>query len=368
MKIKKEIRKPLNWVDFEDLCKNLWGEIWEIPDKIKKFGRSGNEQDGIDVIGIPKGKFNPYGVQCKGRTNFGISKLSENDIDKEIDRAKRFEPKLEVFIIATTANKNALIEKYVLKKSVENLANGDFEILLFSWEDIADLIEKNPNTFNLFVKSKHFNETHDFEVCFSDGLKEAVLEPEFKKTKFEYIRKREGDNFNYLDFEKFSMAKILYGNLEPNVNNSWDGLEIEIHNKGNKVIENYQIDFWTDDDAIRGITGVLGGVLEKINHHKFTSFYTFDDLSALYKPKDNEPLVPGAVRRFNIYFLTQHKEYSFDLNYKLISRDFQDSGNVTLNVKPTYSESRKVIVLEATEDDRETHFEIADLLTHGSIV
>ena len=37
--MKKSIRQPENWQDFESLCKKLFGELWGCPLKIKKNGR-----------------------------------------------------------------------------------------------------------------------------------------------------------------------------------------------------------------------------------------------------------------------------------------------------------------------------------------
>jgi hypothetical protein len=45
---KHKVPKPEYWTDFEDLCKHLWGEVWGDLG-IKKNGRSGQEQHGVDV-------------------------------------------------------------------------------------------------------------------------------------------------------------------------------------------------------------------------------------------------------------------------------------------------------------------------------
>ena len=47
--LQKSLRKPENWQDFESLCKKLWGEILEMPHKIKKNGRCRKHQIGTDV-------------------------------------------------------------------------------------------------------------------------------------------------------------------------------------------------------------------------------------------------------------------------------------------------------------------------------
>ena len=71
MEAKKHLRKPENWEDFENLCKKLWGEIWDCKE-IKKNGRKGQTQDGVDVYGIPKGEVSYYGIQCKGKASHGL--------------------------------------------------------------------------------------------------------------------------------------------------------------------------------------------------------------------------------------------------------------------------------------------------------
>ena len=47
--MKKAIRPPENWQDFETLCKKLFGEMWGCPNTIKKNGRSGQTQCGVDI-------------------------------------------------------------------------------------------------------------------------------------------------------------------------------------------------------------------------------------------------------------------------------------------------------------------------------
>jgi len=34
--MKQTLPQPLYWTDFEDLCKNLFGELWKCPLTIKK--------------------------------------------------------------------------------------------------------------------------------------------------------------------------------------------------------------------------------------------------------------------------------------------------------------------------------------------
>ncbi|MDD3945654.1 MAG: hypothetical protein PHS38_13220, partial [Bacteroidales bacterium] len=79
-----QIRKPENWQDFEKLCKKLWGEIWDCADTIQRNGRSGQNQNGIDVYGLPKNETAYYGIQCKGKDDYTQAKLTEEEINNEI--------------------------------------------------------------------------------------------------------------------------------------------------------------------------------------------------------------------------------------------------------------------------------------------
>jgi len=141
MKATLTLRRPAHWQDFETLCKKLWGEIWNCP-TIRKNGRSGNKQHGVDVYGIPAGEMQYYGIQCKGKDEYTNKQYSESEITEEIENAKKFSPPLKAFYLTTTAVKNADIERYVREKNIENIKIGLFSIEIFSWEDIVELLMK----------------------------------------------------------------------------------------------------------------------------------------------------------------------------------------------------------------------------------
>ena len=111
-----QIKKPSNWQDFEKLCKLLWGEVWCCEDTIKRHGRQGQNQHGVDVYAYVD-KYNGYcGIQCKGKDDYSNAQLTEAEIDAEIAKALTFEPELRVLLFATTANKDAKIEGYIYSR------------------------------------------------------------------------------------------------------------------------------------------------------------------------------------------------------------------------------------------------------------
>ena len=103
MKISQTLRKPENWQDFESLCLLLWREEWKSED-IKKNGRNGQAQKGVDICGHRDGENEYSGIQCKCKP---VNKaLTADEIDDEIDNAKAFKPALKRLVFATTADKD----------------------------------------------------------------------------------------------------------------------------------------------------------------------------------------------------------------------------------------------------------------------
>ena len=85
MKAQKELRKPHSWQDFEKLCKKLWGEVWCCPN-IKQNGRQGQNQNGVDVFGVPSGEKAYFGNQCKLKDGYTDSKLTKKEIDARVQQ------------------------------------------------------------------------------------------------------------------------------------------------------------------------------------------------------------------------------------------------------------------------------------------
>ena len=242
--MKKTLRKPENWQDFESLCKKLWGELWGIPNEIKKNGRLGQVQNGIDITGIPHNKHHYFGIQAKGKDDYTNAQLTKGEIDNEISKAIIFTPKLEEFIIATTANKDAKIEQYVREKDLESRQNGNFKILLFCWEDIVDLIESNRETFNWYVTENNFRDNFSIDVFINKlGGTEQTLQPKFQRNIITYnvgvkpASLEDMTMFQLAPFKNYSMFE------SDEVNLAWCKLDIIIKNSGSKVLEDWKTPF-----------------------------------------------------------------------------------------------------------------------------
>ena len=134
--------------DFEDMVCALYRE--ELNDKeIKRFGRRGQAQNGVDIYS-PQ---NRRGIQCK---NKGLGEeLTEAECLKEIGKAETFTPELKHYIIATTAKKDAEIQKVILNLSETRKQSGKFTVEVVSWEDLGELFNAYPEVMGRYYPGRH---------------------------------------------------------------------------------------------------------------------------------------------------------------------------------------------------------------------
>jgi hypothetical protein len=96
-----ELPVPKNWDEFEDICADLFGRIWNDHNTVR-YALLGERQNGVDIRGrLPDGAI--VGVQCKRKRQWPVVKLTTKDIDVEVAEALKFTPSLSEFTIATTA-------------------------------------------------------------------------------------------------------------------------------------------------------------------------------------------------------------------------------------------------------------------------
>ena len=348
--LQKTLRKPENWQDFETLCKKLWGELWEIPHKIKKNGRLGQPQNGVDVYGIPKKENEYWGIQCKGKNDDYINaKLTKKEIDEEINKAKNFSPKLEVFIIATSQSKDVEIEQYVREKDIENRNSKSFEIILFCWEDIVDLIEENRETSNWYLGINNYRDKYDFDIAFSNGTHKTNLSPKFLRItkKFRSIH----PSFKTSNDIRIIMPKIptmMFQSTE--VNRSWCSLKINLKNIGNVVLEDWYVKLKLDN--VRTVSDnfnphfLLGAETRQMMYDNRTLWSYKETTEFLYEPLKNESLIQKSSRVFEIFFIPEIGKELITISWQLLARDFDKNGTLKIELNPDFKEETKYIEIE----------------------
>ncbi|ACL06189.1 Tetratricopeptide domain protein [Desulfatibacillum aliphaticivorans] len=167
----QQISPPKDWQAFERLCLDLWKEIWKDPNA-QVNGRSGQQQDGVDIYGQIGGDGDYVGVQCKLKDLLAEKSLSEKELRKEVNLAKNFHPKLSQFTIATTCQNDAKIQKIARIITSENKKEGLFSIYVWSWDEIQRELAKHPN-----IQRTHFGNGEIFDL-------ERIVERTLKKNIF----------------------------------------------------------------------------------------------------------------------------------------------------------------------------------------
>ncbi|MGX1930194.1 hypothetical protein [Flagellimonas sp. 2504JD4-2] len=361
--MKKTLGKPENWQDFESLCKKLWGELLGIPNKIKKNGRMGQPQAGVDVYGRPKEEKLYWGVQAKGKDDYAQAKLSKNEITLEIEKAKSFKPALGVYVIATTQNKDSEIEEFVRLKDEENREKGLFEILLFCWEDIVDLIEENPNTYNWYLNDVGQKGRFDFGVLFNEMQEKLVLKPIFEKkiTKYKFSQKSDYQILKdtmEIDFPKIS--PFLFSSFQSNkVNKSWVSFDLVMENRGSAVIEDWKVEI-----------NFVEGVRRLDNGHPFfpkissTTYIDDENNRITYKPIENQPLIQKDNRYFNVSLLPEPYCNIMILECELLARDYNTTEVIEIEIQPEFFEKIEYKEVnnkfEMREDEIEISYHVVD--------
>jgi hypothetical protein len=343
--MKKHLRSPEHWQDFESLCKKLFGEILGCPHTIKKNGRLGQPQLGVDVYGKPKGENYYWGIQCKGKDNYVNAQLTEKEIDEEIEKAKKFEPALKVFAFATTAPKDVNVERYIRLKDQQSEAGGGFEIILYSWQDLVDLIEENRDTYNWFVNNVQFKDQFDVDVSFAGGLKELKATPRFLKTITRYQYAAVGGDGNRV--ETFRPAwlnqppKGLFGPKESN--HSEITFDTIISNTGSRVIEDWKLQLFFPNSIEKIHDEFSTQIIHNIVSAQYRTEWADNDRKImLYKPLKNTPLIQKDSRSFTTYLLPVFQvQNEIIIRWKLLARDYDKEGTLKLIVEPRYEETVK---------------------------
>ncbi|MGB1295418.1 MAG: hypothetical protein ACPG6V_08035 [Flavobacteriales bacterium] len=369
MKASQQLRKPENWQDFESLCKKLWSEIWSSPET-KKNGRSGQAQQGIDVYGMPTGEKSYYGIQCKGKDDYTNSKLTEKEIDREIKLALEFEPPLKKMYFATTANKDVNIESYIRVKNIEHVENGLFEVHLYSWEDIVDLIDENRSTHDWYLKSQNFKTNQSCQLTFHDNTDEITIKVPFQKNYTEYKQKiipaNSGLNSLILQQQRMSeMFTVKHTSIfDSSINHSWCKFYFRLHNTGNTPIEEYKIflEFKGDFKSIDTITKGGGLFSPKINY-TYDTFIDEKQKTGKIIPASNILVGEDSVGFDDIAIKPIPESKTVNIHWKLVSRDFIEEGDLKLNINIEIKENHKTVLVDDPLKVRMEEGEIEDYIT-----
>lgn len=349
MKITQSLRKPSNWQDFESLCLLLWREEWK-SDDIKKNGRLGQNQDGVDICGHYGAEIEYSGIQCKCKSESVC--LTIKEIDEEIDKAKGFKPSLRRFVIATTAKKDVSIEEYVRIKDYENRESGLFSIDIKSWDDIVEMLERNKSVLNRYLDI--VTDDYLINITFDNNQNEISVNPSYAKINYfkpisEEFRKKFESSANKspkLDTLLKTCERInkIIGNpivkctstgSLAKTNNSFVPLSFIIHNLGKSPIDNYRIvfDFECEEIEFKHENVEDDPVVESI-HRIAGDKISFHDSTIVFRDTTLNPADKFQTDKF--YFKVPHDIGELKVSWTLTSRHYSDKGELKITVDSEY--------------------------------
>lgn len=142
-----EIPRPAEWAQFQAACVILFREELKDPNACE-YGRLGQEQDGIDILGRRNRDINHLvGIQCRR-----VAKpLKEAKILSDCRAALAIDKNLKEIIFATTAPNDTKATKAAL--AVEKLLRGEgheVTVTLFGWGNLETLIRLHEPAYNAF--------------------------------------------------------------------------------------------------------------------------------------------------------------------------------------------------------------------------
>ena len=140
---------PLYWQQFEDLTAGVFEAVYRDP-KPTKYGRPGQAQNGVDVYGRMNGSGELVGIQCKRMDELDKNSqpvpggaITAKILNSEVAKARKFTPSLDMWILATTAKRDAKIQTNALKLDQASRACGSFGIQLWFWDDFITDLNRN---------------------------------------------------------------------------------------------------------------------------------------------------------------------------------------------------------------------------------
>lgn len=288
---------PKSWDEFEAIVCDVAILKWENPN-IKRYGRRGQPQHGVDIIGEPFHLNNEYaGIQCKN-----VDSITLKSITDEIKKAESFDPPIKEFVIAHTGKSDAVLESSMMKTSTDRKNKGKFGVALWSWEDIvlelasdSELVSKhypqllNTNTtdykvIKMIVDSDISDWKYDDEEGIYTYKKDVNLRIELQR-KDEYF----GSNFDEPWLKHFAdsnghrmIYNIYYGN-------SFIQKEYVVGVDGYRAYIPYPIDQHTSNPKLTPWRYKFGNIIHTAGPGYSGPFHSFDH----YLKKANITVIDG---------------------------------------------------------------------------
>lgn len=164
---------PANWQDFQILTVRLV-ELMCIEGTVHEYGRLGQRQDGVDVYGETHNGGH-LGVQCKEMQR--DKSLTEVLMRNEANKALKFQPNLNMFVVATTLPEDTGMHKVVT--NLNQSGNYPFKIACWSWNYFNDMLNRSNHLVQDSYERYARSFGHDQELADLEAIRSSFDRPAF---------------------------------------------------------------------------------------------------------------------------------------------------------------------------------------------
>ena len=133
--------RPRNEQDFEKLCLKLLRTYWKCPE-LQLYATKGEAQHGVDIIDL-SGQEPLRAAQCKLHEEGKVTTRSE--VEKEIEKAKGFNPPLDRYLIMTTGKVGKEVHDLLIETNCKHAEKNLFIVEMFDWGCIEELLDEYPD-------------------------------------------------------------------------------------------------------------------------------------------------------------------------------------------------------------------------------
>jgi tetratricopeptide (TPR) repeat protein len=148
-----QLPPPTDWPAFERIARRLFARVYGCP-VAEMVGRSGQDQDGLDIIGRrPEGARGYFGIQCKLKDELGAARtLRCRALEAEVARADAMEPPIAEFVLATTAANDVELQKHA--RALTAAREGGprpLDIRVIGWDQLRAMIGEHRDILESYL-------------------------------------------------------------------------------------------------------------------------------------------------------------------------------------------------------------------------
>lgn len=216
--MRKSYNKPQNSEDFEILCLELLRAHWGCPELVR-YALRGQAQNGVDILDL-SGEDLLRAAQCKLREEG--ARITPIEVESEIEKAKKFEPPLDRYVIMTTDKVGSEVHDFLVKINREHKGKDLFKVEVFGWSRIEELLDKHTDVRDWYESGAPASDLQEIESKIDESLK-------IQRSLVQSLGSDDQNGFdveidearNFLKEHNYQVAKLLLRRIRER---SWDKL------------------------------------------------------------------------------------------------------------------------------------------------